>query len=475
MRNDANEQIANDASITMSSGAFSLNGATETIENFTNSGGTFTTGAGTLIGLGNTITWSGGTNTINDGGTVQDTHWDVSGGTNTVEGGTTGGILHVQSGGTGFEFTGTGAPTITLNSDNATAGRILLEGDMIVAAGYTGSGATITSAAGGSNPGFIDLNGATRNFIINDSASAANDLSISAIITSAGGLDKSGAGTLLLSGVNTYTGNTTISAGTLEIGGAGQLGSGTYAGTISNSGTLDYNSSADQTLSGIISGTGDLEVNGAGTLTLSADNTYTGTTDINAGTLLINGDNSLANGALNILSTATLGGIGTIGGATTLNSDGFLSPGDGGADTLNFSALSSLDIQNASAGSLLFDLGAPGTSDLVAMATGAELTIASLSVADFIFTNLGSAAEGDYTLFTTADTAIAGIGTLDTTMNLIQLSPSGPQFNARLSTGDFAIDGGQFIALTLSAVPEPSSITLLGLGLSSLLLRRRRS
>ena len=72
LRNDANEQIANNASITMSSGAYSLNGATETIDAFTNSGGTFTTGAGTLIGLGNTITWSGGTNTINDGGTVQD-------------------------------------------------------------------------------------------------------------------------------------------------------------------------------------------------------------------------------------------------------------------------------------------------------------------------------------------------------------------------------------------------------------------
>jgi len=59
-------------------------------------------------------------------------------------------------------------------------------------------------------------------------------------------------------------------------------------------------------------------------------------------------------------------------------------------------------------------------------------------------------------------------------MNLIFLS-GGPQFNARLSTGDFGIDGGQFIALTLSAVPEPSSITLLGLGLSALLLRRKRS
>jgi hypothetical protein len=60
-------------------------------------------------------------------------------------------------------------------------------------------------------------------------------------------------------------------------------------------------------------------------------------------------------------------------------------------------------------------------------------------------------------------------------MNLIQLSPIGPQFNARLSPGDFGVDGGQFIALTLSAVPEPSSTALLGLGLSSLLLRRKRS
>ena len=55
-------------------------------------------------------------------------------------------------------------------------------------------------------------------------------------------------------------------------------------------------------------------------------------------------------------------------------------------------------------------------------------------------------------------------------MNLIFLS-GGPQFNARLTL----TDGGNDILLTLSAVPEPSSITLLGLGLSALLLRRKRS
>ena len=88
---------------------------------------------------------------------------------------------------------------------------------------------------------------------------------------------------------------------------------------------------------------------------ISGDNTYDGITSIEAGTLLVNGDNSLANGALNILSTATLGGIGTIGGATTLSDGGFLSPGDGGAgDTLSF--VNSLDLHNAADMSLLFDL-----------------------------------------------------------------------------------------------------------------------
>ncbi len=63
---------------------------------------------------------------------------------------------------------------------------------------------------------------------------------------------------LTLAGVNTYSGDTTIGSGTLEIGGAGQLGSGSYAGAIINSGQLLYNSSASQLLSGPLSGTGTL-------------------------------------------------------------------------------------------------------------------------------------------------------------------------------------------------------------------------
>src|SRR5205823_2474894 len=90
------------------------------------------------------------------------------------------------------------------------------------------------------------------------SSSAAQTLS--GIISGAGALtkDTSSSSTLTLSGVNTYTGATTISAGTLQIDGAGSLGSGAYAGAVANAGTLKYSSSANQTLSGIISGAGAL-------------------------------------------------------------------------------------------------------------------------------------------------------------------------------------------------------------------------
>ena len=90
-------------------------------------------------------------------------------------------------------------------------------------------------------------------------------------------------GTWTLTAANTYTGNTTISSGTLVVGGAGQLGGGTYAAAITNNGTFAYNSSAAQTLSGVISGTGALNQNGSGTLTLAGANAYTGNTAMNAG------------------------------------------------------------------------------------------------------------------------------------------------------------------------------------------------
>ena len=116
-------------------------------------------------------------------------------------------------------------------------------------------------------------------------------------------LTKIGTGTLTLSGNNTYSGATSLSSGTLEIGAAGRLGGGSYAGNITNSGTFLYSGTNDQALSGQISGVGSLTKNGTGVLTLSGANSYNGTTTLNAGTLKVGSATGLGNS-----STVTMSG-----------------------------------------------------------------------------------------------------------------------------------------------------------------------
>ena len=112
-------------------------------------------------------------------------------------------------------------------------------------------------------------------------------LTVAGIVSGANDITKTGNGTLILSGINTYSGATTISAGTLNI--SGQLGSGNYSNTINNSGVFEVSSSSNQAISGVISNTGNLIKSGSGTLTLSATNTYTGTTTISGGVISISG------------------------------------------------------------------------------------------------------------------------------------------------------------------------------------------
>ena len=104
-------------------------------------------------------------------------------------------------------------------------------------------------------------------------------------------LTKAGTGTWTLSGVNLYAGTTTVNGGKLVIGGAGQLGGGTYAGNIPINGltsNLTFSSTAAQTLSGTLTGTGGLTQAGPGTLTLTGVNSC-GTTTVSGGILVVNG------------------------------------------------------------------------------------------------------------------------------------------------------------------------------------------
>ncbi|MDR0354031.1 MAG: autotransporter-associated beta strand repeat-containing protein, partial [Opitutaceae bacterium] len=113
-------------------------------------------------------------------------------------------------------------------------------------------------------------------------------------------LAKQGAGTLVLTAANTYSGTTFVNDGVLQIGGGGNTGS--VAGAIVNNAALVFERSDAASHAGVISGAGNLYQQGAGTLTLTADNNYTGTTFVEAGALQVDG----AVGGAGIVNSGTL-------------------------------------------------------------------------------------------------------------------------------------------------------------------------
>jgi fibronectin-binding autotransporter adhesin len=258
----ASEQIGDASAVTVGSGAvfaFSGSGMTETVGTFTNAGGDFSTGANNLVGTGNSIYWESGVSTINEGGSVSDQHFLVTGGTNTVE---AGGVLTVLSGGTGLEFGGTSSPTILLNASDAVAGKIVLNGNVMV--GVASGTASVVSSGSGTNPGNIDMGAGVRTVTVTN-GSAGSDFLVSARVEN-GSLIKEGAGTMEFGAVNSLTeltvnagtvlfgvdnavsGNVTMGGGTLALGGrdasagvftlssASVLDMGGYAGSFSGSG-----------------------------------------------------------------------------------------------------------------------------------------------------------------------------------------------------------------------------------------------
>ena len=247
----------------------------------------------------------------------------------------------------GSSQTWTVTNTVTLSANGGVSGNsgLTLSGGGTVSLGgtntYTGattisSGALTISGAGELGSSGLYAAAITDNGAFNYNSSASQTLS--GIISGSGSLTQNGPGALTLSATNTYNGATTISGGSLTIGGAGQLGGGTYAVAIANNGTLNYNSSAAQTLSGIISGTGALNYLGTGTLTLSGTNTYSGGTSIANGTMLLANSYEFGTGPVTVNSngyaynySAT---VVTITNALTLNG-GQLHTGGGNGGTRN--------------------------------------------------------------------------------------------------------------------------------------------
>ena len=269
--------------------------------------------------------------------------------------------------------------TLTVNS----GGILQAGGTSVITAG--------SLASGGVNDVAVRVNGST------------DSLTIAAPITGPG-LQKNGAGTLILSSANGYTSATHISEGTLRLSGTGTLGNAANALNIRQAGTLDLNgvsvttgvvngagtitsSSAGGVLTsnastagvftGTVTGSLGLTKTGSATLSLTGNNSYTGVTTINQGTLAVT-------------SLANLGDNSAIGRGNAADNAGSLVFGGG---TLLYTGSSTAIFQNTQTPSVsidrLFTLAGNGTIQSSGTFGNNVLTAGAANNAALIFNNTG--------------------------------------------------------------------------------------
>lgn len=356
-------------------------------------GGQSITTAANGIGIGN----AGG------GGTLQlDSNGSLT---------TSGGDFVIQSDTAGTKGTfilNGGTLTIGTGRNISRAGSNAAAGDVqfLFNSGKVASG----TATMGSANGTLDISlssGSSHTFEIGASGTMTQNSTARFVDqTSNGGFTKTGAGTLLLKGSNTYTGTADIqqgtlslsggtlggstagvnvNGGTLELGGTTQVvGTATFTSGTTQNGTLNATSFSGQsgTVNAVLAGNGTFTKTTSGTLTLSAANTYTGVTTISAGTVILSSTGSIANSSAIDLATGgkldvsavtgftvanaqTLKGSGTVTGALTMASGSILaignSPGTITFDnnlTLGAGSTSNFEINGLTAG--LYDLAQGG-------------------------------------------------------------------------------------------------------------------
>ncbi|WP_185756015.1 autotransporter-associated beta strand repeat-containing protein [Brucella anthropi] len=202
-------------------------------------------------------------------------------------------------------ITKTGAGTLVLNASNLYSGgtRIsagtlsvsndsnmsFINGGLILDGGtlrITGTGFSQTARS-------VTMTGNGGGF---DIADAEARFTVSQALSGSGALVKSGDGTLVLSGANSYSGGTLVNGGTLQ----GDTES--LQGNIINNARLVFDQQSDGAFAGDLSGTGTFVKSGGGKLVLSGANSYSGGTLVSGGTLL--GDTASLQG--NITNNAQL-------------------------------------------------------------------------------------------------------------------------------------------------------------------------
>jgi autotransporter-associated beta strand protein len=309
--------------------------------------------------------WAGGDTAI-FGGSTSGTQTvtlgsGISLGNGTTIGGTGSSYL-ISVTGTGYNQFGPISGTITINAGSTLSADAPSNNAHNLGA-LTLNGGTLTSANGPAGPANDDgygnwlVRGVTAGgsslstissstlYIVSDSfnvadavAGSGSDLLVSSKIIS-GALSKDGAGTMELTGANTYAGGTTVNNGTLRVSGSsGSLGTGAIQ--VGTGSTLEFSTAGSKTIANNISGLGTILNDGAGTTELTGANTYAGGTTVSNGTLLVSGSNgSLGSGAIQVGSGSTLE-FSTTGSKTIANNisgSGAIIKNGSGADRYSFS------------------------------------------------------------------------------------------------------------------------------------------
>lgn len=195
--------------------------------------------------------------------------------------------------------TSTAAMTATITSGTF---QLLNNGTTLPTVNLTGTGTTLiyninTPVFLGADTTFNATNSGT--FIFNGDLSGAG-----------GVIRNSTSSKLILAGTNSYTGDTTINAGTLQIGNDGTTGS-LGNGDVINNGTLRFDRTGTLAVPNAITGTGGVQIDcpiNAGTVVFSGTNAFDGGVNVVGGTLRITNSTALGDGTKTVtLSNGTVG------------------------------------------------------------------------------------------------------------------------------------------------------------------------
>lgn len=307
-------------------------------------------------------------------------------------------------------------------------------------------------------------------------------------ISGAGTMIVGGGNLIALGGANTSTGDITVggSGTTLRIDNAAFNNSTANIITSASNSLLRLNANAaDQTLANTISGNGFVIKQGNFKTTLTGANTYAGTTTVSAGSLQVGsaGVGQTGSGAVTVNSGSTILGSGIVQGSSfTAESGSTVHAGDGTAQsdygTLTFTPVSgagTYDIQSGS--SIILGINPGGISDRLVFNgdTGSTLTFSgNLKIGPDSFTPTSAEVFDliDWAALVTPDFSGFSVGS-----NRDGSGDNGSQFDLPdigagwyWDVSQFTIDG----SIAIVAVPEPSRVLLLGIGLLGVMIRRRR-